>query len=263
MALFNGALLAGLGQGLVRVVRAVGTQAMVLGAATRATVQGQCDLEELRSALVRLGLGSIPVVVSTAVFVGGLMVVQSAPLLTRFGAESYLGWGAGFGILREVGPVLTGLMISGRVGSNNTAELGTLTVTEQVDGLRALAIDPAGYLVAPRVWAIILTTVIGTVVSMLVALLGAAAAGLFLLHVHPLTFYNGLTSGMLTWLDALHGLAKALAFGVVIATSSTAFGLGATGGPPGVGRAVGGSVVATAVLIFTMDALVSITSRVQ
>jgi len=263
MVRFSGALLAGLGQTLVSLVRGVGTQAMVLAAAIGATLRGECDGDELKSALLRLGLGSIPVVVSTAVFVGGLMVVQSAPLLARFGAESYLGWGAGFGILREVGPVLTGLMISGRVGSNNTAELGTLTVTEQVDGLRALAIDPAGYLLAPRVWAIILTTLVGTAISMIVALLGAAAAGLFLLHVHPLTFYNGLTSGMLTWLDVLHGLAKAFAFGVVIATSSTAYGLGATGGPPGVGRAVGSSVVATAVLIFAMDALVSMTARVQ
>lgn len=250
-----------LGAALAGLARQVGSQGVVLASAVRATFAGSCDGAEFVRALRRLGIGSVPVIMATAVFTGGLMVVQSVPLLTRFGAESFLGWGAGFGILREIGPVLTGLMISGRVGSNNTAELGTLTVTEQVDGLRALAIDPAGYLVAPRVWAIILTTVFGTILSMVVALVGAAAAGLFLLGVHPATFYNGLTGGLLSFGDVLHGLLKALAFGIAIATSSTSFGLGATGGPPGVGRAVGASVVVTAGLIFAMDAVVSATSR--
>ncbi len=189
------------------------------------------------------------------------MVVQSAPLLERYGAHSLLGWGAGFGILREIGPVLTGLMISGRVGSNNTAELGTLQVTEQIDGLRALAIDPTGYLVAPRVWAIVITTVVGTALAMLVALLGAAAAGQVLMGVHPMTFVNGLTGGLLGLGDLFHGLAKALAFGFAIAACSTVYGMKARGGPPGVGRAVNASVVVSAALIFAMDALVSLLAR--
>lgn len=238
-----------------------GEQFFVLAHTIRATLRGECDGAELRAGLLRLGLGSVPVIVATAVFVGGLMVVQASPLLTRYGAHSLLGWGAGFGILREVGPVLTGLMISGRVGSNNTAELGTLKVTEQIDGLRALAIDPAGYLIAPRVWAIVLTTVLGTALSMLVALLGAAAAGQVLMGVHPITFVNGLTGGLLGLGDVLHGLVKAFAFGIAIAACSTAYGLHATGGPPGVGRAVNASVVVSAALIFAMDAIVSMLDK--
>jgi phospholipid/cholesterol/gamma-HCH transport system permease protein len=185
------------------------------------------------------------------------MVVQSAPLLERYGAESLLGWGTGFGILREIGPILTGLMISGRVGSNNAAELGTLTVTDQVQGLRALAIDPAGYLLAPRIVAITLTTTLGTVLAMALALLGAALSGMVLLGVDPVSFYNSLTGGLLGVGDVAHGLSKAFLFGIAIATCSTSFGMRAEGGPPGVGRAVGSSVMVSAVFIFLLDAIIT------
>lgn len=238
----------------------VGGQGLILVGAVRALLSGQMDGREFKKGLMRLGVHSIPVIFFTALFVGGIMVVQSAGLLAKFGAESLLGWGAGFGILREVGPVLTGLMISGRVGSNNTAELATLTVTDQVDGLRALAINPTEYLVAPRFLSIAITTVVGTLLSMAVALLGAAITGVILMSVHPMTFWNSLTSGMLGLGDVVHGVLKAFVFGIAIATCSTSFGLHATGGPPGVGRAVNSSVVVTAVLIFLLDALVSFAS---
>jgi ABC transport permease subunit len=109
------------------------------------------DREELMRNLYKMGVKSVPIVVLTALFTGATMVVvQAAPIVERYGAQGLLGWGAGFGILREVGPVLTALMISGRVGANNTAELGTMTVTEQIDALRALAIDPIAFLIVPR-----------------------------------------------------------------------------------------------------------------
>jgi phospholipid/cholesterol/gamma-HCH transport system permease protein len=238
-------------------LESIGSQGLILGQALRTTVAGEVDAVEFGRAMIRLGLYSVPVVFSTALFVGGMMVVQSIPLLERFGAESLLGWGAGFGILREIGPILTGLMISGRVGANNTAELGTLSVTSQVDGLRVLAIDPAGYLIAPRVLAFVLTTTLGTLVSMAVALFGAALSGLMLLGVSPDLFWNSLTGGLLGVHDILHGLIKAFVFGLAIATCSTSFGLRARGGAPGVGRAVSSSVVVSALLIFLLDALVS------
>ncbi len=235
----------------------IGAQGIIVAESLSALFRGRIDAREFRQSLWRLGMGSIPVILATALFVGGMIVVQSAPLLRRWGAESWLGWGAGFGILREVGPVLTGLMISGRAGSNNTAELGTLAVTEQIDGLRALAIDPVGYLVAPRFFALILTTFFGTGLAMLLALLGAALTGQVLLNVHPLTFLNSLNGELLGISDVAHGLVKSLVFGLAIGMVSTSFGLSATGGPPGVGQAVQRSVVASAVMIFLLDAMVS------
>ena len=94
-----------------------------------------------------MAVKSLPIVVVTALFTGAIMVIQAAPLVKRYGAEGLLGWGAGFGTLREVAPLLTALMISGRVGANNTAELGTMVVTEQIDALRVLAIDPIAFLI--------------------------------------------------------------------------------------------------------------------
>src|SRR6185312_7286053 len=130
-------------------------------------------------------------------FTGAIMVIQAAPIVKRLGAEGLVGWAAGFTTLREIAPLLTALMISGRVGANNTAELGTMVVTEQLDALRVLAIDPIGFLIVPRFIAITATLFMMTLFADGLALFGASYTGLALLKVDPMTFYNGLTSGLL------------------------------------------------------------------
>src|SRR3954464_12887918 len=155
------------------------------------------DRTEFSRNLYRMGIKSMPIVTVTALFTGGIMVIQAAPIVQRYGAYGLLGWGAGFGTLREIAPLLTALMINGRVGANNSAELGTMAVTEQIDALRALAIDPLGFLVAPRFLAIVITLFLSTILADVLALLGASLAGRVLLGVEPLIFYNGLTSGLL------------------------------------------------------------------
>ena len=92
--------------------------------------------------LYRIGVKSFPIILVTAVLTGAIMVIQAGTYIKQYGAYGLLGWGAGYSVLREVGPILIGLMFSGRVGANNTAELGTMKVTDQIDALRALAIDP-------------------------------------------------------------------------------------------------------------------------
>ena len=215
------------------------------------------DGSELWRNMYKMGVKSLPIVVVTALFTGAIMVVQAAPIVQRVGAQQLLGWGAGFGTLREIGPLLTALMISGRVGANNAAELGTMTVTEQIDALRALAIDPIAFLVVPRVIGIVATLFLSTLYADALALFGAAYTGQALLGVEPGTFYNGLTSGLLGMNDVTNGLLKSILFGVAIALSSCHFGLAVTGGAPGVGRAVNATVVASAAGIFVVDYFVS------
>jgi phospholipid/cholesterol/gamma-HCH transport system permease protein len=215
------------------------------------------DFRELVQNLYKMAVKSLPIVIVTALFTGGIMVIQAAPIVERYGAHGLLGWGAGFGTLREIGPLLTALMISGRVGANNTAELGTMVVTEQIDALRALAIDPISFLIVPRFIGIVLTLFLSTVFADVLALFGAAYAGLAILSVEPLVFYNGLTSGLLGLGDVLHGLIKSVVFGVVIALASCQFGISTSGGAPGVGRAVNATVVTSAAGIFVLDYLVS------
>lgn len=215
------------------------------------------DRSEFLRNLYRMGIKSLPIVTVTALFTGGIMVIQAAPIVQRYGAYGLLGWGAGFGTLREIAPLLTALMINGRVGANNTAELGTMTVTEQVDALRALAIDPTSFLVAPRFLAIVITLFLSTIFADALALFGAAYAGAGFLGVEPIIFYRGLTSGLLGFGDVAHGLIKSIVFGVVIGLSSCHYGLSTKGGAPGVGRAVNSTVVASAAGIFVLDYLLS------
>src|SRR5450432_974085 len=220
-------------------------------------VRRDFDRTEFSRNLYRMGIKSMPIVTVTALFTGGIMVIQAAPIVQRYGAYGLLGWGAGFGTLREIAPLLTALMINGHVGANNTAELGTMAVTEQIDALRALAIDPVAFLVAPRFLAIVVTLFLSTIFSDALALFGAAYAGAGFLGVEPGVFYRGLTTGLLGFGDVAHGLAKSVVFGAVIGLSSCHFGLSTTGGAPGVGRSVNATVVASAAGIFVLDYLLS------
>ncbi len=217
------------------------------------------DRGEVVRNLYRMGVKSIPIVIVTALFTGVIMVLQASPLVQRLGAHALLGWGAGFGILREIAPLLTALMINGRVGANNTAELGTMVVTEQIDALRVLAIDPIAFLIAPRFIAMVATLFLATVFADTLALFGASLAGQGLLGVPPQVFLNGLTGGLLGVGDVTSGLIKSVVFGIVMALASCQYGLGVTGGAPGVGRAVNATVVASAAGIFILDYLVSFT----
>jgi phospholipid/cholesterol/gamma-HCH transport system permease protein len=244
-------------EGLSGVVAVVGAEGVLLSRIFTRTLSGSVDRAELVRSLYRMGIRSVPIVAVTALFVGGIMVIQAAPIVERYGAHGLLGWGAGFGTLREIAPLLTALMISGRVGANNTAELGTMTVTEQVDALRAMAIDPIGYLVTPRFYGIVITLFLSTILADVLALTGAAMAGRVLLGVDPTVFYNGLTGGLLGIGDVFHGLIKSLVFGVAIALSSCHYGLATEGGAPGVGRAVNAAVVVSAAGIFVIDYLLS------
>ncbi len=235
----------------------VGGLGVLFSEIVRRIVRRDFDRSELFRNLYRMGIKSLPIVTVTALFTGGIMVIQAAPIVQRYGAYGLLGWGAGFGTLREIAPLLTALMINGRVGANNTAELGTMAVTEQVDALRALAIDPIAFLVAPRFIAIVVTLFLSTIFSDALALLGAAYAGAGFLGVEPGIFYRGLTTGLLGFGDVAHGLAKSVVFGAVIGLSSCHFGLATSGGAPGVGRSVNATVVVSAAGIFVLDYLLS------
>ena len=134
-----------------------------------------------------------------------------------------------------------------------------MVVTEQVDALRVLAIDPVSFLVAPRFLAMVITLFLATVFADVLALFGASLMGDVMLGVSPRTFFNGLTSGLLGISDVTNGLIKSVMFGIVIGLSSCQYGLAVKGGAPGVGKAVNSTVVASAAGIFVLDYFVSFT----
>lgn len=243
---------ASVGAGAISVARDTGGMVILLGQVLRALVPPSLDGRELLRHLHRMGNRSVPIVALTAFFTGGLIAVQSVVMVKRFGATGMLGWAGGYAILREIGPVLIALMFSGRVGSNNTAELGTMTVTEQLDGLRALAIDPVRYLIVPRILAMMIALFALTVLGDLIALGGAALFAMLLHDVSFSTLYVSLVDN-LGPVDVLHGIIKAAAFGLAIAVTSCYFGVTVSGGAVGVGRAVNAAVVAAAVSILLLD----------
>lgn len=230
----------------------VGGMLMLTGQIFRSFFPPKLDGPETWRNMHRVGVKSFPIVVVTAVLTGAIMVIQSGMYIEQYGAYGLLGWGAGYSVLREVGPIMIGLMFSGRVGANNTAELGTMRVTDQIDALRALAIDPIAYLVMPRFLAMILMMFLLTVVGDFTALLGGAVTSEVLLGVDMELFaWSVATYVYLS--DFTHGLTKALAFGFAIAIISCHFGMTARGGAVGVGRAVNASVVGSAIAIFVLD----------
>ena len=253
----RGSFVANVGAGFLAVASTAGGMTILLAKILSRFFPPRIDTQEVWKNLYKMAVRSLPIVIVTALFTGAIMVIQAATIVKRYNAEALLGWGAGFGTLREIAPLLTALMISGRVGANNTAELGTMVVTEQLDAMRVLAIDPIGFLIAPRFVSVVITLFLMTLYADGVALVGAAYTGKGLIGVDPATFYNGLTSGLLHFSDVLDGLLKSIVFGVVIGLASCYFGLNTKGGAAGVGRSVNATVVASAAGVFVLDYLIS------
>lgn len=245
------------GAGFLNVASVTGGMGVLFGRIVARMFPPRIDYPELRRNMYKMSVKSLPIVIITALFTGAIMVIQAAPIVKRLGAEGLVGWAAGFTALREIAPLLTALMISGRVGANNTAELGTMVVTEQLDALRVLAIDPIAFLILPRFIGIVVTLFMMTLYADALAILGATYTAKALLHVEPSSFYHGLTSGLLGLGDVANGLFKSIVFGIVMALASCHFGLATKGGAPGVGRAVNATVVASAAGIFVLDYFVS------
>lgn len=247
-----GSLITSAGRTTLSAWREIGGITILSAQILRALVPPSMDGRELLRNMYRMGYRSLPIIAATAFFAGAIMVIQVGVFVTQLNAAGLLGWGAGYAIFREVGPMLIALMFSGRVGSNNTAELATMTVTEQLDGLRALAIDPVRYLIVPRVVAMTLCLLLLVVVGDIIAIYGGALFAMWSLDIEFSTIYYSLIDN-LGWIDFVHGLVKATAYGASIAITSCYFGVSVRGGAIGVGRAVNAAVVAAALSIVLFD----------
>ncbi len=245
-------LLAAVGDGFMSVAGQVGGSAIMLARILSRLVPPSIDYPEFKRALLKMGYESLIIIVITSLLTGAIGVIQAAYLVQRFNAYGLVGAGAGFVVVRELGPILIALMFSGRVGSNNTAELGTMVVTEQIDALRALSIDPVRYLLVPRSLGMVLCLLLLVLYGDLTAIAGGALTARLMLGVDFRLFMDGMVQWVTLW-DFMTGVIKAGFFGAIVATSSCYFGISVTGGAPGVGRAVNASVVASATGIFVAD----------
>lgn len=242
------------GAATMEIANRVGGVALMAGQIARRIVPPRIDRFELIRNMHRMGVKSVPIVGATAMATGAIMVITATPIVMQFNAKNYLGWSATFTTFREIGPLLIGLMFNGRVGANNTAELGTMVVTEQIDALRALAIDPITYLVVPRVIAIVAILTSLVVVADFLSILGAMGTAWAMLDIYPVQFYHDAMAMLNPW-DFYVGVVKAFLFGVMISLNSCYFGLSTGGGAAGVGKSVNLSVVSAASGVFIADYL--------
>ena len=203
-----------------------------------------------------IGVGSLPIVVLTGFFTGAVLALQSSASLAKFGAVSLTGQLVSLSMIRELGPVLTSLMVTGRNSSGMASELGSMKVTEQIDAMRALGTDPIKKLVTPRVVATVVMLFFLTIISDLLGLIGGYIISVTLLGLDTTQYWTSAYQ-TLRHSDVVMGLVKPPLFGYIIATVGCYYGLSTTGGTQGVGRATTQAVVAASVLILAVDLFVT------
>ena len=245
-------LLGGAGRGALRAVATTGRLALFLGAGAARLPRRPLRAAAILMQIDFIGARSVGVVALSAVFTGLVLALQGYTVLVRFGSENLVGSLVALSLTRELAPVLTALMVTARAGSATAATIGNMAVTEQIDAIRALAVDPLHYLVTPR---LVAAVVVMPMLTALFSLAGIAAAYLFAVNVlglDGLAFMSNVRASMQSK-DVSVGLWKAVVFGVLIAWIATFRGYGVTGGAMGVGRATSRTVVESAVLILGGD----------
>jgi phospholipid/cholesterol/gamma-HCH transport system permease protein len=203
-----------------------------------------------------IGFGSLRIVLAAVFFTGAALALNSASSLARFGAMTVIGQLVSVGIVRELGPVLAGLVVAGRNASGMASELGSMIVTEQIDAMRALGTDPMKKLVTPRVISTIVMLFFLTILGDLMGMLGGAFVVNFVLRLDTHQYWNS-TWQTLEFSDVFTGLAKPLVFGFIISTIGCYYGLTTKGGTQGVGRATTEAVVASMILIIAVDVFIT------
>jgi phospholipid/cholesterol/gamma-HCH transport system permease protein len=203
-----------------------------------------------------IGVGSLSIVVLSGLSTGSVLALQSAATLSSFGATAVTGQFVSLTMIRELGPVLTGIMVSGRNASSMASELGSMVVTEQIDAMRALGVDPIRKLVTPRIFSSVLMLFFLTIISDAFGIFGGGIVTVLLNHQNG-TQYLNMAWEHIRFPDIIQGLIKPLFFGYILSSIGCFYGLRTTGGTQGVGRSTIQAVVNASVLILFVDVLLS------
>ena len=245
-----------LGAGLLALIHSVGGVTRFALETVFAAVRPPWFGGQLLAQLFRLGFLSLPVVGLTALFTGAALALNIYTGGSRFNAESFVPNIVSLGIVRELGPVIAALMVSGRVSSGIAAEIGAMRATEQIDALHTLATDPMRYLIAPRVIAGVIVLPLLVLVADIIGILGGFAVSAQTLGFDPSVYVKNTIDIMERW-DVVSGLIKAAVFGFLLTLMGCYHGFHAEGGAQGVGRAATNAVVSATVLIFAANFLLT------
>ena len=202
--------------------------------------------------LLDMGFYSLPVVGLTTIFAGMVIALQSYAGFARFGAESAIATVVLISVTRELAPVLSALMVAGRIGAAMAAEIGTMRVTEQIDALITLSTNPFKYLVAPRLWSGVIVLPLLVLIGDIIGIFGGYVVGVYKLGFNPANYINSTLQNMEP-IDIISGLTKAAVFGFIIALMGCYNGYRSKGGAQGVGEATTNAVVSASILILIFN----------
>ncbi len=246
-------LLDAIGRVVLRVLEEIGRFFSMLGRVAIWAVRPPYDLAELLRQMVRVGYDSIPVVLVTTLFTGMVLALQTFNGFSRFHAENLVGSVVALSLTRELSPVLTALMVTGRVGSAMAAELGTMRVTEQIDALTALGTEPVQYLMVPRVTAAIAMMPLLVILGDAVGIYGGYLVAVQLLGANPVAYLDNSFQYLHLKDDIVSGVIKAAVFGLIFSMVACVRGYYTTGGAEGVGRSTTRAVVSGSLAILVTD----------
>ncbi|MCK5180361.1 MAG: ABC transporter permease [Candidatus Omnitrophica bacterium] len=237
---------------IFRFIRYVGELTLLFGRTLYHIFTPPFKMYRVLSQAKRIGPGSFLIAALVAFFIGMIMALQMAYLMLEMSAEIYIPSVVAVSLTRELAPVLTALIVAGRIGAGITAEIGSMTVTEQVDALRAFAVNPVKYLVVPRFLGLVIMLPILTVFADLVGIMGGFVICVYKLYISP-TLYFTMVTEALTVKDIVTGLTKTVCFGAIIALVGCHQGLNVQSGAEGVGRSTTTAVVISFILIIIAD----------
>jgi len=209
-------------------------------------------LPETIAQMDAIGVGSLTIIILTGFFTGGVLTVQTFPTLKTYGAQSQTGYLVAVSLVRELGPVLCALMVTGRVGSAISAELGSMVVSQQIDAMRALGTDPVRKLVAPRLIALLISLPLLTVLADVLGIFGGWVTATALYSVPSTIFINSVRDAITTD-DLIGGVVKPIVFSLIIGTLACRQGLNTEGGTVGVGRSTTRAVVMASIVVIIAD----------
>jgi len=210
----------------------------------------------VRAQILKLGLGSLPIILLTALFTGMVLALQTAYGMQRFGAKAYIGNITSLAMIRELGPVLTALMLCGRVGAGIAAEIASMVATEQVDAIRVLGANPIQKLVTPRVAGVIIVMPVLCIIANVIGIYGGGLMAIFELNLSAHTYYQSILQTVLIR-DLVDGLIKSTVFGFLVVSIACWKGLNTRGGTAGVGSTTTSAVVTGSVVILISDFFVT------
>ncbi|MDM7938566.1 MAG: ABC transporter permease [Cyanobium sp. CZS 48M] len=239
-----------------RYIRRLGSSALIGGQAISALAKGRINLNDLFEQMLEAGPGSFLIVFITALAVGTVFNIQVAAELTRQGAGFSVGGILALGLAREIAPLLTATLLTGKVATAYAAQLGTMQVTEQIDAITMLRTDPVEYLVVPRVLALVIMAPVQCLMFFVVGIWSGQVSSTFLYSIPPSVFWNSVR----TWMepsDLPSMLVKALVFGLQIAVIACGWGLTTRGGPKEVGTSTTGAVVMILVTVSLVDVVLT------